>query len=347
MNQLFVNTIKMLESKNAVLADLQIRTSLLGSALGAKKTLEELKQNIETCLEVLSKDELPFNYLFVAYCYLFFDRPRIAEKYCIMAIDNFRVCGMTWNEAMGHWFLGLIHRSERRGYLYLAELNRALSIVTPIAAEYFIQGNYQAAVKREQVKSELEAQKAFAIKMGTGPLHPPAGEKQKKEERFSTNKAYLVIPWLPKYDAVRAGPNGLIWVYPPLNNSSSIHMMEIDGDLCRIYSPHTGDNRINLIDSGSYGWAKVEGQSMNASLPVPIEENDYVLFTTQWHVDVNNIVIASHHLAENDYIHMVKRYDSKNRTLISETTDTSEDYSPIIVEECQILGTVVAIAKPT
>lgn len=62
---------------------------------------------------------------------------------------------------------------------------------------------------------------------------------------------------------------------------------------------------IKLIDSGSYGWAKVEGQSMNAELPVPIEENDYVLFTTQWHVDVNNIVIASHHLAENDYIHMV------------------------------------------
>lgn len=350
MNQLFIRALEAMETTNSAIADFQTRACTLADALDAKRLLEELELRIKICLDTYSKDELPFYYLITAYCHLFVGKFKEAEKCSIMAIDNFRICDMAWNEAVGHWFLGTIFRSQQRGYLYLTELNKALSIVNPIAAEYIIQGKYAAAMNAEKIVEELEEQKKFASKMGTGPLHAPT-EKTPEKKTSPVYNGYLILPWLPKYDSVRAGPNGIAWVNPPAKNGAVVHAIEIDGNPYRIASIHSSpraeDHQITLVNGVNYGWAKVKGQSMNASTPVPIEDGDYVLFSMQFQHNRDGIVIASHHHIGGEHTHMVKKYIAKDRILLSETTDVSDDYSPIhLVEGYQILGAVIAVAKP-
>jgi hypothetical protein len=140
-------------------------------------------------------------------------------------------------------------------------------------------------------------------------------------------------------------------VDPPEENSAVIRTIEIDGTLYEIFSTNSssrGQNRqITLNRNMEYGWAKVEGQSMNAARPLPIMEGDYVLFTKQWQRGREAIVIACRFLTDSEQTYMVKKYNAMDQTLVSETTDTSQDYSPIdINEDYQILGTVIAIGKP-
>ncbi|MBI3170213.1 MAG: hypothetical protein HYZ22_17150 [Chloroflexi bacterium] len=349
MNQNFIYTIQKLGTTNNAIANFKMQACKIVSMAEAKYLLDELKLRIEISLDTRSKDELPYYYLLAAHCYIFFEKRKEAEKYSAMAIDNFRICGMSWNEAMGHWFLGLIYRLEGRGYLYITELNKALEIVTPIMAEYQIRGNYAAAMNSEEIVNVIQEQRSYAAKMGTGPLHMPA---EKKEENTTVkNSGYLILPWLLKYDSVRAGPNGIAWVHPPNKNGTVVHVMEIDGISCQLipirFSSIMEDHQITLINGISYGWTRVSGQSMNASTPVPIEDGDYVLFSMQFENDKDAIVIASRQIANGDYAHMVKKYVAKDRTLVSETIDNSEDYSPMHLDEgYQILGAVIALAKP-
>ncbi|GAB1471835.1 hypothetical protein MASR2M66_27130 [Chloroflexota bacterium] len=350
MNQHFIYAIQKLKTTDNSIADLQAQACKIADATEAKRLLDKLKLHIEICLEVRSKEELPFCHLLTAYCYFFSKNFKDAEKHSVMAIDNFRVCGMSWNEAIAHWFLGLIYRSKSRGYLYLSELKKTLEIMTPIIAEYRIQGNYAAAISSEEIINILQEQRVLAEKMETGTLHTPPEKKEGKS--VVTNKGYLVLPWLPKYDSVRAGPNGIVWTRPPTKSGTVVQIVEIDNIPHQLYpigsSSLTKDNQITLINSLSYGWTKVSGQSMNASTPISIEDGDYVLFSMQYDIEKNAIVIASRQLTNEDYAYMVKKYIAKDRVLISETSDNSEDYLPMRMDEgYQILGTVIAIAKST
>lgn len=86
---------------------------------------------------------------------------------------------------------------------------------------------------------------------------------------------------------------------------------------------------------------------MNASKPVPINEGDYVLFSSKKPGNRDAIVIAGYAITDHETTTMVKKFIAKDMLLISETSDTSEDYSPInMTEDHQILGTVLAVAKP-
>lgn len=88
---------------------------------------------------------------------------------------------------------------------------------------------------------------------------------------------------------------------------------------------------------------------MNASLPIPINEGDQILF----HINVKprdgDIVVASELTASGNYAYMVKRYRALDNELVSETNDKdpTQSYQPVKLDEHhQILGIVIAVAKP-
>lgn len=348
MNLYFMNAIERLEYKSDGITGLQIKACALRTMSDAELLLKELNQHIEISSKNRSKDEFPFYYLLNAYCHLFIDEFEEANKYSVMAIENFRVCGMTWNEAVGHWVLGLIYRTEKRGYLYLAELDKALAIVSPITADYLAQGDYESAMRCDQVKKELEEQRTLALKLGTGPLGSTGGKREEKPT--DKNRDYLMLPWIPVYQSVRGGTKGVVWADPPAEKMVAVSEVEIENVphvLHTIKKTARIDHQIMLRSGMKYGWAKVEGHSMGGAHPVPICNGDYVLFYENHQPQDNDIVIASHLTSSGDFAYMVKRYNLSENQLVSEpnSTDTGYYFSINISQDHQFLGVVIAIAK--
>jgi SOS-response transcriptional repressor LexA len=346
MNLYFMRAIENLEYENDGITGLQIKACALRNMTGAKLLRQELKQHIEISSKTHLKNELPFYYLLTAYCCTFTDEFKEAKKISEMAIENFKICGMSWNEAIGHWFLGLIYRTEKRGYLYLAELDKALKIVSPASANYLAQGDYVSAMRCDQVKKELEEQKTIAAKIGTGPLSPPEGKKHEE----SRNSDYLVLPWIPVYQSVRGGTKGVVWVDPPTEKMATVSEIEIENIphvLYTIKKTARIDHQIMLRSGMKYGWAKVEGHSMSGAYPISICDGDYVLFYENHQPQDNDIVIASHLNSSGDFAYMVKRYKLSENQLASEpaSTDTGFYFSIKISRDHQFLGVAIAVAK--
>jgi len=74
--------------------------------------IDELKLRVDLCRDTGDRIEMAHHYLFLAHCYQTILRPEEAKRYALMAIESFRVCGLSWNEAIAHWYLGLIHKQE-------------------------------------------------------------------------------------------------------------------------------------------------------------------------------------------------------------------------------------------
>ncbi len=353
MNKTFAYILNKLEINDNIIADLRHRTISVSSLEQASTVLAEIKFRIDLCLETRCKEDKPYYFMFHAYCNLYTDKREEAVNATTYAIDDFRVCGLSWNEVVGHWFLGSIYATESRGYLYLAELNLALDIANPLYQELIIQGEYEQAAKYQKVISKLESQKQTATKMGTGPLRMPTESLKFTDDLPSMgSEDYLVLPWLPSYNAVKATPNGLIWDRPVKEIRSSIRNMEINSSRYTIYSlqrQSPTDHQVTLVEHEQYGWAKVEGKSMNASLPTSINEGDQILFHINIKPRDGDIVVASELMASGNYAYMVKRYRALGNELVSETNDKDpgQSYDPIKLDgHHQILGIVIAVAKP-
>ena len=311
--------------------------------------LAEIKTRIDLCIETQSKEDKHHYYLLRAYCYMVTGEHDKAINSTTYAIDGFRVCGLSWAEVIGHWFLGTLHATQKRGYLSLAEIKQALDILEPIQQEFLIKGDYEEVNKCTELKNQLEYSKNTAQKMGTGPLYMPSISTPATPPA-SSNDSNLLIPWLPKYHSVRAGPFGLIWAEPTKEHSTFVHAVEIDGTSSLIHSTKgiaSHDHKITLNTYEQYGWAKVEGHSMNISDPTPICHGDYILFRVHNQPQDKDIVVASRPTPSGEFAYMVKRFRESEKILISETNDTNENYSPVeLSQDHQILGIVIAVAKP-
>jgi hypothetical protein len=110
----------------------------------------------------------------------------------------------------------------------------------------------------------------------------------------------------------------------------------------------TKEASLEYIQRGeSYVWVKAYGNSMDAAMPVAIQDHDYVLIYETNMAQHNQIVIASVK-DNNDEFFTIKRY--KNTTpgpvLFPETFDP-DDAEPIFVDNgMKIVGVVIAVAKP-
>ncbi len=159
MVQYFVNVIPYLKVDNPIILNLQNRICGL---TGKDKTIAligELDRNIL----IARKEDIPYYHLFIAHCHLLIGSELYkVEEHAKIAVENFSVCHMQWNEAIGHWYLGVIFRNEIEYYFYLEELNKALEIVRSIYSEKIDQGNYEEAKNCERFEKQWEKEKTFA-----------------------------------------------------------------------------------------------------------------------------------------------------------------------------------------
>jgi hypothetical protein len=307
--------------------------------------IENLRNEIQLLYD-LHGDHRPFYYFYVSIGYLALNDGKRAKEFLANAVQGFRIGGYSLNEALGEWLFAIIHLKGGSNIRAQLACETAVKIMTRLINRYKEESHYEEANEYTkhliQIKNLLQSIKTL----------PPVEIKGSSENYHSpSQQSYITLPWLPKYDSVRAGPKGIIWVDSPFKNGAIIHTVEIDNTPCEIISTlssaNVEDHQINLNRHMDYGWAKVVGHSMNASKPVAIREGDYVLFTKHWHSDKDAIVIACRWLNASEYSYMIKKFRARDCELVSETIDTSEDYSPIhLNEEYQILGTVIAVAKP-
>jgi hypothetical protein len=345
MDPRFANILNALDIEDKTIKEFQKRTSATTSDHNARILIDELKIRADLCRDTGDMLELAHHNLFLSHCCQIILKSEEAKRYATMAIEHFRVCGLSWNQAMAHWYLGLIHKQEGSGYRFRDEIKRALEIVDPICEEHLIVGRYEENQACKLILESIQKDQDVASKMGTGPLH----NHRALTGNGAVPPSYLTIPWLPEYRRVRAGPQGIIWEDPPEDSNTIVHNIQIGSQFFRLHSikkTAATDVQITLNHGREYGWARVEGHSMNDCWPVSIEHGDYVLFFKNQRAVDDEIVIASCKDTNDTFAFMVKRYKEMERALFSETNDKSQPYEPVtLTEDSQIVGIVVAVAK--
>lgn len=159
------------------------------------------------------------------------------------------------------------------------------------------------------------------------------------------------LPWLPVYDQARidADPHGKGNIQVSNRTPTAISNIMI-GD--QIYAIHAvrksalgSGGHIKLVQTRNYGWVKVHGDSMMDFNP-RIEENDYVLFYHQQDSPDDNVVIVRQSdTSIDEFPHLIKEYRKRDGLLYSH--NKNKKYMPLkCYEDCQIVGIVIAVAKP-
>lgn len=315
----------------------------------ASSLMEEISFRIDVCCDSQCEEDQYIYYLFESYCHLGLDQAEEAIQFAMEATDGFRMCGNNWAQIFGHWFLGTIYASQRRGYLYLAEINHALDLLEAIRQNSLVKGEYDVVSRCQLLIKQLLENKENAVKMGTGPLHMPGKTAPPSPPSATPDSGRILLPWIPKFQKVRAGVGGTaIWVQNTPEYSFAT-IVEIDNKPHRIH-PLRGtapsDQNVTLVNGERYGWALVEGHSMNMCHPATIEDGDYILFREHKIPDDHDIVVVARPIASGDFTHMVKRYRDPGKLLLSETDAIGPEYSPVkFGPEYQILGVVLAVAK--
>ncbi len=258
----------------------------------------------------------------------------IALKEIESANRNFRTEDETWNQIIGLALIAIAHEKNRKDHLAFRELEKACNLLI---------NGYQPLNEKdyeERVTSLMASMEEWMDR-----LNPHSTSKttpKPASTRFS-------ISWIPVYTGLQAGPNGPIWTGPlPESEGAFASTVILEDKPHRIFSLRQGDHMITTVSSRSYGWAKVSGDSMNGSKPVPILENDFVLFYHAEDANDNAIVIASRtEISGAGYRYNIKRYQKNERLLISET-DPPGLYQPIRMDrDTKIIGVAIAVAKQT
>lgn len=284
----------------------------------------------------------PYYHFYLAIAHLKIGDKKPAKETLANAVQGFRIAGNTINEALAEWFFGIIHFEDGKTIRSEQACKRALSLLNSLIKDCEIKGAYSHAQGLRKHYKKIEKY--------TKGINPRS--KKKTADPPPTFPPFQIrTPWVEVYDSVQAGMNGIIWSDAPGISTANIDGIEIEGNTYTLHPVVVDGNergeQLTLPTMFKYGLAKVRGRSMNASKPVPINEGDYVLFSSKKPGNRDAIVIAGYAITDHETTTMVKKFIAKDMLLISETSDTSEDYSPInMTEDHQILGTVLAVAKP-
>ncbi len=315
------------------------RDRLLG--MDAQGLLSELT-SIEKQLQQPATYQVPYcayEYLFAGAITLDQGNPHLACTRFEQAVGAFRRQNDFYNEGLALWLLMLAYSRDRQ----------------VMAAAAF--ACYQEAMRkfRGWASSELPNGENHPDYLGLKEALRKSYESARTAQPITASSArpaesavgldFLSIRSFPELIAVQAGPDGSLWV----ENSQEEMRLDINGfrlgeEAYAIFSVRPDDRRISIQRDRQYGWARVQGNSMNAATPVPIVEGDLALFyQSEGTADENAIVIASRPDDHDPqaYQYMIKRWRAGR--FFSEST---EDYPPISMDRHhRILGVVVAIAK--
>ena len=319
-----------------------LRRKLLSSFISQKTMRETLDQQCKNKKQTncYSCDDEGACSTLRGIAFLFLEKPKQALKEIGDALVHSRNTDDTWNSIVGLHLFGIAYETNNKRHQAILEYQQGLELLEIFCRDH------------ENDYDEID----HALILKNGLLHrlenpfPPAKFIPLKKTITSASvktKSRISFPWMSIYRGLQAGPNGPIWIDSlPENKGSLTDTIILDDIPQEIYSIKQGDNLITLTSERKYGWAKVSGDSMNTSKPIPILENDFVLFYESADADNNTIVIASYPKNSGaGYQYVIKRYAKNDKLLISETKPP-ERYDPMpLTSEVRILGVVIAVAK--
>ena len=299
-------------------------------------------------------EDRPFCDLFRAFAYYESTKDannKNAIRYATRAREGFKLLGQRYNHGLAYWTLGVLYYNTKEEQKGPAELQAAVEIFTEIINKLQLLGKYGES---QQMYEFLIKRLGWTISLpyGQGYIHPNADiiEGEFKEEhtgKLADSNGYLSFSWLPISSNVTAGKDGPIWATPPKNAiRTEIDQVVLGDNRYDIFSITQGDKRIIFSSDRRYGWAEVEGNSMNDDKPTPIEEKDMVLYYKAEDATENSLVIASSPNEEGaGFKFMVKRWDAGNNQFISHSKQPGFEPIPRDANHA-IIGIVNAVAKP-
>ncbi|MBW7920067.1 MAG: hypothetical protein H3C52_12305 [Anaerolineales bacterium] len=356
MSHYLVTILNHLVCSESSQAELKDRLLAASTREHVASLLEEIKARINLCLETQSKEDEYFYYFLRAYGHYVIGDIHQAISSATHALDGFRICGCSWEQVIGRWLLSAFHAFQNRSHSSLAEMNLALDILESIRQDFLTRGVYDEVEKCQKVKSTMEEHKNEFLKKMEAISQPVSGNSRPihihapvSSDPAAKEKGKLLIPWIPKHKTMRDGVNGLT-EFRAIDEFPFVTIVEIDKKPYYIHSlcgSSLTDRNVTLVRGEDYGWVLMRGHGMNLCYPVPIPDGCYVLF---WDYNVpkdNNIVVSSEPSLDGDFAYTVRRYRAAGQELVSETTETGSEYSPIKLDKSrQILGIVIAVAKP-
>jgi tetratricopeptide (TPR) repeat protein len=264
--------------------------------------------------------------------YLALGETEIAIKEVENANQHFCNEDKSWNHIIGLSLLGNAYEESKKDHRAFREYKKAHEILT---------NNYLRLYANDYIENAILLEKKLQDKLDELDPHSP------KKNTPQPAKARLALPWMPTYTKLQESPNGPIWIEDlPQGKSAIVAKIILNESPHNVYSLKQDANLITLIKDRKYGWAKMSGDSMNRAKPLPILENDFVLFYKSDTADDNAIVIAAY--SDNtgiDYQYVVRRYSQSIQSLVSETEPPNK-YNPMpIIDEVRIIGVVIAVAK--
>jgi len=254
----------------------------------------------------------------------------------------------TWKSIIGMTLLGLALEENGKMHLALHEYKKAYET---LAANLWRINTHDQLMKANEIKNELlEKLKELAVPYpSTAPSSNTAPHKTNATNSSIDKRDYLTLFSIPIYGTVEAGLNGQLHI-DHFGMFTIVNQVEINKKAFDIYNVHgvvDPDRQITIKTNREYGWLRVQGLSMNG-WDLPFNENDFVLFYRAPNALHQDFVIASNMDSSGEISLMVKRFDAARNQLLSRSTDTRKSYDPIPVDEQhQILGIVIAMAKPT
>ena len=209
---------------------------------------------------------------------------------------------------------------------------------------------------RVSVLSNVETQTNIVAERGTynlpsDPLRIQSGVDS-SETKKSDEPEEISLPWLLVYHQprVEANPDGKGYILEGAEMASTaISRVIIEGQEYTIQvvkkTATKIDKHVNLVSSRKYAWVKVSGDSMKDFDP-KIKDGDYILFYLQQDSPDDNVVIVRQpDTSIDEFPHLIKEYKKRDGLLYSH--NKKKNYPPLKCnEDCQIIGIVVAVAKP-
>ncbi len=274
---------------------------------------------------------------------------REAMKFAEKAEAQFKIQVRHWNQAICKWLISQIlfmdGHQERAG----EKIEGVLESLSSMVIEQTAYGLY----KKNKTYNELfEKINAFKSQLNIKKSQTIDGNLKEPKGRASSNQSptrlagYLTLPNLMVYERVQAGSNGPMWSTTSSGKGcTQTSQVEINNQKYSIFSVNRGDRQISLEANRRYGWAMVNGNSMNTIQPTSIETGDAVLFYQSKDAPTYSIVVAAcPDKTGSGSQYMVKRWDAANKLFLSSSNEPG--HTPINMdEEHTIMGIVVAIAK--
>jgi hypothetical protein len=294
---------------------------------GARELLDSLnaleRESTDSCME-----QRPFYSLFKSYAHLCTkdtDSKKKALGEAKRALEEFRVYeNNIYNEAVARLFLGLVY--------FECDNRQHAQTETKQAYEQFRMQSKMYPIEKYNNRENCEK----FIRLISNKLKPASIVGQ---------EGFISLPWLPVYSGMDANNDTPAWIdFLPQKNILKIDTVTFDRKPFKIYSLNLCDNQLDLDPAQVYGWAEIFGDSMNG---IGILEGDFVLFCLSKEVESGEIVIASREdQAGAGLKYIINKYD-KHENILFSVTDPPKKYAPIsLTSSIQILGVVIAVAKP-